>query len=195
MDGERLHAQVRSILEHAGEHPWTLQDIGLLGLWLDDRRECRLHVWGPADAVGDPPIHDHPFDFTSTVLAGAITNTRYEVSDDGLEYQRTRYVPDDEDARTSDTVRLSGTAARLRTGDRYSQRAHELHDSRQVAGTVTIIRTRFVDVPVLTVCQPVDAPWVSGRSRRATEDDVARIAAPARDLLAAADANEPALRV
>ena len=49
-------------LTHAEAFPWRMQDFGLLGLWLDDRREHRLHVWAPEYLAEDPPIHDHPFD-------------------------------------------------------------------------------------------------------------------------------------
>ena len=69
-------ALVRSILEDPAGRPWVMQELGLLAVWLDERHEHRLHLWDPAAAVGDPPIHDHPFDFTSTVIAGEITNTR-----------------------------------------------------------------------------------------------------------------------
>ena len=63
-------------------------------------------------------------------------------------------------------VRLSGTATTYNEGDRYSQLAHELHDSRQLPGTVTIIRRTFRDAaPLLTVCLSGRDAWVSGQSR------------------------------
>ena len=184
MDIALHRALVRTILEHAEDYPWTMQDIGLLGLRLDDRREYRLQVWDPSSAVGDPPVHDHPFDFTSTVVAGEMTNTRYEEDPSGVEYHRMRYTPPNEDAQQVDTVRLAGSPTTLAAGESYSQLAHELHDSRQVPGTVTIIRWTFRDVPELTVCHRGEAPWVSGRSRPAASDEVKRIAATALDLLA-----------
>ena len=84
-----------------------MQDVGLLGLWLDDRRECRLHVWDPDSRVGDPPVHDHPFDFTSTVVVGELVDTRYVEDPDGVEFARHRYRPDDEHDRRIDSVRLT----------------------------------------------------------------------------------------
>ena len=182
MDHSLTRALVRTILEHADDYPWTLQQIGLLGLRLDDRREYRLHVWGPSCSVGEPPVHDHPYDFTSTVVVGEMTNTRYVDDPVGAEYQRVRYSPPDEDARTTDTVRLSASAAVVRSGDEYSQRASDLHDSRQLPGTVTIIRMSFCDVPALTVCTRGDGSWVSGRSRPATPDEVKTITSAALDL-------------
>jgi hypothetical protein len=182
MDHSLTQTLVRTILEHAEDYPWTLQEIGLLGLRLDDRREYRLHVWGPTDAAGEPPVHDHPYDFTSHVVVGEMTNTRYVDDPAGIEYRRVRYTPPDEDARTTDIMRLSASAAVVRAGDEYSQRAAELHDSRQLPGTVTIIRMSFHDVPALTVCTRGDTPWVSGRSRPATPDEVQSVTGAALEL-------------
>ena len=183
MDNSLNRNLVRTILEHAEDYPWVLQEIGLLGLRLDDQREYRLHVWDPSSCVGEPPIHDHPFDFTSTVVAGEMTNTRYEEDPLGVEYHRVRYTPPDEDHRRSDTVRLSGTATTFTAGSQYHQLAHELHDSRQLQGTVTIIRRTFTpETTELTVCNRREAGWVSGRSRPAPPADVKRITATALEL-------------
>jgi hypothetical protein len=184
MDNSLHRALVRTILEHAADYPWVIQDIGLLGLRLDARRVYRLHVWDPCSRVGAAPIHDHPFDFTSTIVAGELTNIRYQEDPFGVEYRRERYSPGDEDTRTTDTIRLSGTATAttLTAGDHYCQSAHELHDSRQVPGTVTIIRRTFKDVAKLTVCSRGDAAWVSGQSRPAAPEEIQRIAATALDL-------------
>jgi hypothetical protein len=171
-------ALVRNILEHAEDFPWVLQDIGLLGLRLDDHKEYRLHVWDSDYDLGDgrPLIHDHPFSFTSTVMAGQMTNTRYQEADDGDEYIRTRYLLADEEVRRSDTVRLLGQSTTFTEGDEYHQLAHELHASRQKAGTVTIIRRTWrEEIGQLTVCRRDDVPWISGQSRPASNDEVKKV--------------------
>ena len=183
MDSSLNKALVRTILEHAEDYPWAMQEIGLLGLRLDDRRQYRLHVWDPSSSTGEPPIHDHPYDFTSTVIVGEMTNTRYEEDFLGVEYHRVRYTLANEDDRRTDTVRLSGTATTHTAGGQYHQSAHELHDSRQLPGTVTIIRMTFTsDVSELTVCNREDVGWVSGQSRPAATADVKRITATALEL-------------
>lgn len=183
MAGSPNRVRVRTILEHAEDYPWVMQEIGLLGLRLDDEREYRLHVWDPSASTGEPPIHDHPFDFTSTVIVGEMTNTRYTEDPLGVEYRRVRYLPPDEDDRRCDTVRLSGIATTFAAGERYHQSARELHDSRQVAGTVTLIRrTWTTEVSALTVCHRDGDGWVSGRSRAAAPADVKRIVATALEL-------------
>jgi len=173
-------ALVRQILTHAEDYPWRMQEeIGLLGLRLDDCRTYRLHVWDPRCTAGEPPVHDHPYDFVSTVIAGEITNTRYEESPSGAEYSRVRYLASDDRVRRVDTVRLSATSTTLREGNHYAQVAHELHDSRQQPGTVTVIRCAFRDVGELTVCLRDEKPFVSGRARPATLDEVKRMATTA----------------
>lgn len=177
--------EVRSILERAGDHPWRMQGIGLLSLALDERREWRLHAWDPDACVGDPPVHDHPYDFTSTVIAGEITDTRWVGDPSGAPFRRERYSPPDEDRRRADTVRLVGSSSTYRAGDRYSVLAPELHDSRQLPGTVTLVRCTWHDRPELTVCLPPGAPWISARARPATPAEIARLTGAALDRLRA----------
>ena len=180
MDNGLDKALAYQLLAHAEAYPWTMQDIGLLGLRLADRREYRLHIWDPSLCVGEPPVHDHPFDFVSRIIAGEMVNTRYTEDPAGIEYSRIRYSPTNEDARrTTDTVRLTGTATTHAEGEHYGQVAHELHDSRQLPGTVTIIRMTFKIETELTVCRRDDEPWVSGHSRPATPEEVKEFTAKA----------------
>ena len=170
---------VLTILRHAEDFPWRVQDIGLVSLRLDEHRECRLHVWNPVDEERDPPIHDHPYDFTSTIIAGELRNTRYEEDPSGDEYVRFRYSPGFEDLRRLDTVRLSATTATLTEGQEYRQLAPELHASAQLAGTVTVIRCSWVEAGDLTVCHRDEGSWRSGRARDATRDEIKKMAAKA----------------
>ena len=140
-------ALIHTILQHAGDFSWRMQDIGLMSLCLDDRRENVLHVWDPRETNGETPIHNHPFDFISTIIVGEMINTRYEESPGGFEYNRFRYFAPDENARSSDLVRLIKTSATYTEGEQYRQLAHELHDSRQLPGTVTAIRRSLGTCP------------------------------------------------
>jgi hypothetical protein len=176
---ERDRALVRTILRNAAAYEWKMQDIGLLGLRLDDRRQYRLHVWAPDRSVGELPVHDHPFDFVSKIVVGEMTNTRYVEDPIGEVFVRTRYAPGAEDQRTTDTVRLTATAERIGPGEPYSQHAHELHESRQEPGTVSIMRMTFRGVRPLSVCTRVERPWASEVARTATADEIATITAAA----------------
>ena len=176
-------ALVRAILEQPLGQPWKLHDIGLLGLWLDPQRRHRLHIWDPGSSAVDELIHDHPLDFTATVIAGQITNTRYEEDPAGQTYVRDRNVPGAEHDRSTDRVNLSGTSSTYGPGERYDQSALELHSSAQVPGTVTLLRFTFVEVPVVTTCRRPGTPWVSGSARPAEPDEIERFTALARPLL------------
>ncbi len=175
-------ALVLTILRHAEDFPWRMQDIGLMGLRLDDRRQCRLHVWDPSYNVGEPPIHHHPHDFTSTIVVGELTDLRYETAPEGDEHVRFRYSPSAEDQRRSDVVRLSATATTLTESNGYRQLAHELHASQQRPGTVTLIQCSWLEVPELTVCLRDVGSWRSGLGRDATREEIKSLAAKALEL-------------
>lgn len=67
---------VKAILEKATEYTWSLQGLGMFRLYLTD--ELRLHVWNDSFIVpGASPIHDHPWDFESIVVAGKVRQRRY----------------------------------------------------------------------------------------------------------------------
>jgi hypothetical protein len=172
-------ALVLTMLQHAEGFAWRMQDIGLMALRLDDRREYRLHVWDPSYCDREPPVHDHPYDFTSTIIAGELTNTRYEEDSAGDEYVRFRYSPGAEAERRSDTLSLSSMATTFTSGDQYRQRADELHASWQKPGTVTAIRCSWVAAPELTLCVRDKDSWFSGQGRDATRQEVKNFTAKA----------------
>jgi hypothetical protein len=172
-------ALVFTILRHAEDFRWRMLDIGLMGLRLDDRREYRLHVWDPSCMTEEPPVHDHPYDFTSRVIAGELTNTRYREDPAGDEYVRFRYWPPAEDQRRSDTVKLSATPETVTEGEEYHQLAHELHAGWQQPGTVTVIRCSWVDPRELTVCLRHDGSWYSGQARDPTRQEIKAFTAKA----------------
>jgi hypothetical protein len=170
---------IRTLLESAESLPWRMQDLGLMGLRLDDRREFRLHVWDPSRFEEELPIHDHPYSFTSTVIAGELANTRYVEDDHGDEYVRFRYSPGAEVQRRSDAVRLSAASTTFKEGERYAQLAHELHSSSQLPGTVTLIRCSWLASSELTVCFRDKESWTSGVGRDATPEEIRSFAAKA----------------
>jgi hypothetical protein len=175
-------ALVLTMLQHADDFPWRMQEIGLMSLRLDDRREYRLHVWDPSYCVGEPPIHDHPYDFTSTVIAGEMTNTRYEEAPAGDEYVRFRFPTGAESKRRSDAVRLCSTATKFTVGHQYHQLVSELHASWQQPGTVTAIRCQWIEAPELTLCVRHESSWRSGQGRDATREEIKGFTAKALEL-------------
>jgi len=176
MGATPTRALVLTILRHAEDFHWRMQDVGLMSLRLDDQREYRLHVWDPTSSTGEVPIHDHPYHFTSTIVVGELTNTRYRVDTAGREYTRLRYSPEVEARRCSDKVRLIPEVTTIREGGRYGQLAPELHSSWQLPGTVTLIRCTWVEAPWLTVCLSDERAWRSPTGRDATRHEVKTMA-------------------
>ncbi len=172
-------ALVLTVLRHAEDYPWRMQDIGLMSLRLDDERQCRLHVWDPTFNAGDPPVHDHPYDFVSKIIVGQLTNIRYETEPAGDEYIRFRYRPGAEHERLSDTVRLSAMPTVFAEGDEYCQLHHELHASWQEPGTVTAIQCSWTEPSDLTVCLRDADSWRSANAREASREEVKTMAAKA----------------
>ena len=170
MDHTLDQVLVRTILEHAADYPWRFQGIGLLALRLDGCRDFDSTSGTPRRASVILPVHDHPYDFTSTIVVGDMINTCDVEDPAGDEYCRERYSPDDENQRRTDVVHLTGASTSFGPGDQYRQVAAELHSSQQTPGTVTVIRCRW-RAAELTVCLRPGAPWVSGQARPAAPRD------------------------
>ena len=68
---------VQEIIRNPLIYPgWSLQGFGMLRLYLT--KEIRLHVWDTAYQVPNVSLlHDHPWDFTSVVIAGCMENRLY----------------------------------------------------------------------------------------------------------------------
>src|ERR1039458_5729288 len=66
---------------------WTVQGFGFLRTYFgppDAPKRFRLNLWDSHFTVPDVSIiHDHPWHFTSIVIAGQLFNNRYIVEPDG----------------------------------------------------------------------------------------------------------------
>lgn len=68
-------------------HEWTVQGFGFLRCYLDEKRRFRLNVWhSDLTYPGVSTIHNHPWDFTSHVYGGVITNCTYKEYPEGDAY-------------------------------------------------------------------------------------------------------------
>lgn len=128
---------------------WEVQGFGMLRTYLPD--DVRLQIWDPRLAVwGNNAVHDHPWDFSSTIIAGTIFNERFrftESDEDVLvakHYLARRIKPGigggrlDQDP--SDVLLMSKGIEVYGPGETYSQRAAELHVTRYALSTITLLR-------------------------------------------------------
>lgn len=175
---------VKNILEKADQYNWTLQGLGMLRLYLSD--EVRLHVWDDRYKVPNvSALHDHPWDFESTIIAGAVNQYRYDIAYPfyGTEGLLPAWMV---------TIKC-GVGAEVLTGaravflhrhskemyvegDKYTQRSEEIHESLPLRGTVTIVERKFCgNRENARVFYMEGSEWVSAEPRPATREEVRRI--------------------
>lgn len=175
-------AMVEKILSNAQQMKWTYMGLGLIKLYLNNN--VRLHVWDIRKAVdGVTMMHDHPWDFTSTVIAGCVRQIRYReyTGHDGA-----KYIPFIKGRVECGVGLCPNTAVRevrliggepeiYQHGDSYHQFAHEIHYTQPDIGTVTVVEAAFNpgSDKTASVYWQKDTEFVSaGRTRQATPDEV-----------------------
>lgn len=148
----------RALLEEAVRHPdpslgWALHGLGVLRARLPG--DMCLHVWCPdlAEHDGAATIHSHPWKFSGFVVAGIANNHRYEAatlppgqpdSDPAVDgwrpyvLQRFRDKAPEGEASPAWLRRLG--VERVVAGSWYTQDAADVHESRPMPGTVTLIQ-------------------------------------------------------
>lgn len=188
-------AAVRTILAHPEAYEWTIQGLGMMRLYLSD--EIRLHVWDHSLAVpGVTEIHNHPWDFTSHIIAGQMTNHVYIAgarhgdysSKPGFEpYQKavllcgTGQLDPIREEVWLEPWKPDGSGAVYLPGDIYYQNHWEIHRSEFVDGTVTLIVRRFTqaDRDHAEVFWPRGDRFGSAEPRIATSEEVTQVSARA----------------
>lgn len=177
---------LRAILEQPTAFDWSLQGFGMFRLYLS--REARLHLWDPRFAVENvSTLHTHPWDFTSTVIAGRIEDHVYRIEPGDPTHVEQRIVCGSGGCAVGEpgAVRLVPAFVRsVRAGESYTLRSDEIHESRPEPGTVTIIRRTFkADTEHANVYHPIGTPWVSAEPRKAAAAEVISMAEIARAVL------------
>jgi hypothetical protein len=176
---------VRKILECAPAYKWSLQGLGMLRLYLS--KEVRLHVWDSRYKVpGATEIHDHPWSFRSTIIAGELVNNLFDY------HNTTSYGFSNADRRLIQCgpgatlmgekvpVTISMKSEDKYTGgDTYRQLASDIHKTKAEDGTVTIVKRTFqmdMDEDHAHVFIMHGDSWVSAEPRPATLKEVQDIA-------------------
>lgn len=169
-----------AILRNAAAFRWELQGFGMLRCYLPG--DTRLQVWDRTFAVpGVTTIHDHPWHFNSLIVAGELHNERLKEcrpwsQDPAATHMKRSIVPGIGLRRAGDgddvPVRLvSAGIERHFAGGVYHQQADEIHESRPVRGTVTVIGRKRVGADVARSYYPVGSDWTSAEPRVATPEE------------------------
>lgn len=153
-------------LRHELRLPFKLHPLGFIACTLltEGSRKLRLHYWpavGGTQQSPDSQIHDHLFEFTSWVLAGAVENVEYIDSPVGKEFSvyKTQYSGDQSIlTKTGATLKLSEQRRTLYdAGTCYSVSAGVLHETVRVgaAPAFTVLLTDDVSTAAPLVLGPV----------------------------------------
>jgi hypothetical protein len=171
---------VKAILEHAEHFNWTLQGFGMLRLYLS--KNLRLHVWTNVGKVPNvSTVHDHPWHFKSTVVAGQISNRLYKVVT-GLpathQFMTIKCGEGGCAMSEPEYIRLESDGTyHLHEGQSYAESKDQIHESVPAIGTVTLVERIFSGDPDLArVFWPIGEKWVSAEPRPATVAEVTEIA-------------------
>lgn len=171
---------VKNILEHASAYKWSLQGLGMLRLYLSD--EVRLHVWDSRYAAGPKvaKLHTHPWNFTSFVVAGEVTDVRYEEIknvEPNYEYVTIKCGPGGGATCEKKPIALRWSNTKvIPVGSDYATHRLAIHESRPLDGTVTLVKRTFVaDKDHANVYFPLGMDWnheTSAEPRPATDLEV-----------------------
>lgn len=170
-------AMVRHALDRSRHMEWTTQGFGMIRTYLDSNKQFRLNVWDDRLEVPNVSrIHDHPWGFTSFVLAGRIKNYRYLIADGRPTHDGVQIVTGEDGGvqKHLPPVRLvQASCCDYRAGEWYRQVASELHETDYVRGTVTVNdRTEPSADHTATSLFPIGGAWVDAKPRLATEVEV-----------------------
>lgn len=172
---------IAKILADPLDREWSIQGLGMLRTYLDGSKIQRLHVWSDQAKYDDASeLHTHPWDMTSTIVAGRLEQHRFVAS---LEAEPTHMQ---QKILCGEGGGLCGAPrpVALRQmhpefygkGAVYRQYWWEIHRTRPADGTVTIIARDFTSDPDHAyVYWPVGQEWVTAEPRPATNDEIIRI--------------------
>jgi len=139
---ELLRATVSELLKRSGDPiHWSAKGIGMARLSLPNRR--RLHLWHTNFMWADNALkHTHPWGLRSTIVAGVLENRRFTIGEDGKPYHVRRVdcgAGTCEQYQVEDASLVRGRREVYNPGDSYSQDPGEIHESRAMEGTVSIM--------------------------------------------------------
>jgi hypothetical protein len=175
---------IANILQHPADFQWSEQGLGMLRLYLDSEHVYRLHVWDDSVRVpGVSPMHTHPWDLESTIVAGKLRQHRYTlaaVAAHNVDEYNVVTIKCGENAHELDAPSIISLAEQpleiYREGQSYSQNANEIHWSLPDNGTVTLVKRTFgLDRESAKVYWRGKGPFVSAEPHPASPGTVKKI--------------------
>ena len=173
---------VKNVMENPFNYEWELQGFGMLRTYIGEN--TRLQIWLKEFIVPNvTDVHTHPWDFTSYIYQGRITNYIFHESDTPRPYLD-RYEEYDrcliltgENAfvheRNKVFLKIQDKVV-YNKGKFYSHKKSIPHRISFMDGTITILRKSNIqeDSLAYSYVKGVDNEWVSAAPRPATKEEI-----------------------
>jgi len=176
---------IQKILEKPLGFEWSVQGLGMMRLYVK-RPDLRLHIWDSSLRVPSvSPLHTHPWNFSSTVIAGIMFNrrflefkTRIETTLKTDSFNRVEITCGESACTHGDPGEVflyEGEIEKYVQGSDYFQSFDEIHVSMPEDGTVTLVERQL---------PPSNSPdkafifwrgkgdWVNAKPRQATDEEI-----------------------
>lgn len=172
---------VENILKHPKDFEWSVQGLGMMRVYLS--QAVRLHIWDSALKVpGVSPLHTHPWNMKSTVVAGRYKQHRYITElelnplNKGEEFNMVEIKCGENACTMQEPQKISLVKCPLeiyKEGESYTQDSEEIHLSCPEDGTVTLVERTFkADRDHAKVFWRGKGGWVDAKPRPAEAHEV-----------------------
>ncbi len=144
-----MNSEIIDILTQPLERKWSVQGLGMMRTYLNDTQ--RLHIWNSSLMVHEvTQRHDHPWNFTSEIIFGAMHQTRATeiIPSETGEWVKHRVLCGEGGGLVGEPELVNIRMGEIETyyeGYSYSQKAHEVHDSFPLNNTVTIMTREYLE--------------------------------------------------
>lgn len=190
-----LRTTVAALLSHLDDSHLKMRvhGLGMLQVYLP--ADERLHIWHRS--LRTPKVsrlHTHAWRFSSHVVCGVITNTRYLelplntrtiVPDHSIEVYHKAVIkpgPKPQPEQQGDVRLKRLKVEKISSGVSYHQEASEIHETEAEDGTVTLVsRARVGEDSACIYWQ--GGEFVSAEPRKPTNDEIGVVVNSARSLL------------
>jgi hypothetical protein len=153
--------------------------LGFIQLKLSPSERVHFYTTELNKTVGDEEIHDHRYDFVSTIVKGRFSQTIYDVNIVGMDKTYTHLISEEtcSTEKQDDPALWCATAEPFyhsfyEPGQSYFMDSSTFHTVEAEHGTVTYLRRTDYKKKLANVVRPVGQPLVCPFSVKLTEDEI-----------------------
>lgn len=170
---------VKKILNNPLDYEWELQGFGMLRTYID--KDTRMQIWLNSFIIQDvTDIHTHPWDFTSYIYQGRISNFIFKEESGDFNTKKTFYdkcyILTGKDAYVKSKEKVNLTRTKICTylkGETYVHSKVVPHRIDFIDGTITILTKMNKEKQSFAYSYVKSGrEWVSAAPRPATKKEI-----------------------